>query len=182
MSDFSPTQGSGPLDWPLIRQTRRNHGLEHATIHILSSRVRGLRMAGRSDANGFVLVGEADTAVVERAVQEALRRMNRGEHSLAIHPNCGTNLITTGYLTSLVAILSLRGMENNRGGLVNRVPFLVTAVILTLLISQPIGTWLQRHITTDGRPGDLQVISIKRQETRLFGRSLVMHYIKTRSS
>ena len=36
------------LDLPLIRRTRRNHGLEHATIHMLSNRIKTLQIAGRS--------------------------------------------------------------------------------------------------------------------------------------
>src|SRR5450432_4134839 len=88
------------LDLPLIRRTRRNHGLEHATIHILSQRVSNLKMAGRSTDSGFVLLGDAPTEQVEAAVREALRRMSAGEHGLAVHPNCGTNLVTTGLMTS----------------------------------------------------------------------------------
>ena len=45
------------LDIPYIRKTRRNHGLEHATIHLLSQRVPGLRIVGRSDSGGFWLWG-----------------------------------------------------------------------------------------------------------------------------
>lgn len=29
------------LDMPFIRRTRRNHGLEHATVHVLSKQFRG---------------------------------------------------------------------------------------------------------------------------------------------
>lgn len=169
------------VNLPGIRQTRRNHALEHATIHVLSSRVRGLRMAGRSDATGFVLIGEADTGAVERAVHDALRRMQRGEHGLAIHPNCGTNLVTTGYLTSLVAVLGTRG-ATRREDLLNRIPALMMAMIATIIISQPIGTWLQRHVTTDGDPADLTVEKITRREMNGFGRKIVTHRVTTRSS
>ena len=37
----------GLLELPYIRQTRCNHALEHATIHILSERIKPLRLAGR---------------------------------------------------------------------------------------------------------------------------------------
>src|SRR5690606_14137353 len=80
------------LDLPIVRRTRRNHGLEHATITLLSRRIKGLQMAGRSDENGFTLMGEAPTDQIEASVNEALRRMRAGEHNLAVHPNCGTNL------------------------------------------------------------------------------------------
>ena len=170
------------LELPYVRQTRRNHALEHATIHLLSRRIRGLRMAGRSDASGFVLIGDADTGAVVRAVSDALGRLRRGESHLAIHPNCGTNLVTTGYLTSLTALLVIRGANRRSASFGERLPLLVIAMMLTLLASQPIGTWLQRHVTTDADPADLEVLGVKRHETSWFGRHVVVHRVTTRSA
>src|SRR5581483_6864729 len=79
------------LNLPYVRRTRRNHGLEHATVHVLNKPV-----SGRSDAGGFWLMGDVSTSEVEAAAREALRRMQNGEHQLAVHPNCGTGLVTTG--------------------------------------------------------------------------------------
>lgn len=169
------------LDLPLVRQTRRNHALEHATIHVLASRIPRLRMAGRSNHRGFVLLGDADTDQVVRAVSDALSRMKRGERGLAIHPNCGTNLVTTGYLTSLVALIGLQG-ASRREDAFNRLPGLMVAMMVAVLVSQPIGTWLQRHVTTDGDPADTEVISIKRDEVRWLGRPVVIHRVQTRSA
>lgn len=172
-------------DWlarlPLIKQTRRNHALEHATIHVLSARVRGLRMAGRSDERGFVLFGDVDTDTVTRAVSDALSRLRRGEAALAIHPNCGTNLVATSYLASLSALLTLRG-ASRRDELFNRLPLLVVAMIATQLIAPVVGTWLQQYVTTDGNPADTEVMSISRREVRWLGRPMVVHRIETRSS
>src|SRR4051812_38026749 len=97
------------LDFPLVRRTRRNQELEHGTIQILSQRVNNLHMDDRSTDSGFVLLGEAPSEQVEAAVREALRRMRGGEHGLAVHPNCGTNLVTTGLMTSVAAMLGLSG-------------------------------------------------------------------------
>ncbi len=165
------------LDLPLVRRTRRNHGLEHATIHLLSQRVRGLRIAGRSSHNGFVLIGEVDTGYVQQAVADALQRMRGGQTSLAIHPNCGTNLGVTGYLTSLVALVGLQG-ANDRDRAFNRLPFLMMAMMVTVVLSQPLGTWLQRHVTTSGDPADTEVLSVTRRE---WG-GMVFHNVRTRSS
>lgn len=169
------------LNLPLVRQTRRNHGIEHATIHLLSQRIPGLRIAGRSDATGFVLIGTVETEAVVQAVSDALRRLQRGEHGLAIHPNCGTNLVTTGYLTSFAAMLSLAGTGSERERWLHRLPVMVMASMIAILIAQPLGTWLQRHITTDGDPADTEVLSIKRHETTIMGRKTVVHRVNTRS-
>jgi hypothetical protein len=166
------------LEAPLILETRRNHGLEHATIHVLS---RGrYRLSGRSDERGFVLIGQVPTPAVESAVQEALRRMKGGEHRLAVHPNCGTNLVTAGVLTGLIGAVGFGG--TTRRGAFARLPWVMGLLMAAVLYSVPLGMALQTHFTTEGDPGDLQLVSVKRSEWRLPFRStpLVIHRVETR--
>lgn len=167
------------LEVPFIRKTRRNHGLEHGTIHILSSRVANLRMAGRSDSTGFVLLGEAKTEQIEAAAQEALRRMRKGEHELAIHPNCGTNLVTTAMMVSGAAMIGATGAA--KGKLWDRLPTVFILVMLALFFAPSVGTELQRHITTNGEPGDLEIVSVKRRSVHLpWSRSpMTVHRVTT---
>lgn len=165
------------LELPLVRQTRRNHAFEHATIHVLSSRVRGLRMSGISDANGFTLFGAAPTAQVEQAAKDALARLKRGERQLAIHPNCGTNLVTTGAVTSATALLTTRGIRTP-ADVRDRFPLIMVGMIAAVVASQPLGTWMQRNVTTDGDPADLEIVNITRGTVG----KLVVHRVVTRSS
>lgn len=169
------------LNLPYIRRTRRNHGLEHATITVLSGR-RRVRLSGRSDDSGFVILGDVATADLEAAVLEALRRMRGGERGLAVHPNCGTNLVTTGFLASLVGLFGLGGASRRAG--FNRLPLVMTLMMAVILYSQPLGLALQRHFTTDGDPGDLTVLGISRREVRLplSDRTLVVHRVDTWSN
>lgn len=168
------------LNYPYVRRTRRNHGLEHATIHVLGG--KHYRLSGRSDDAGFVLLGEVPTEAVEAAVSEALRRMRGGEHSLAVHPNCGTNLLTTGFLTSVVGIVGLGG--RSRTDSFNRLPYVMLLMMAAILYSQPLGMNLQKYFTTEGDPGDLQILSVKRSEMRLpwSTEPLTVHRVSTTSS
>ena len=75
------------LEYPPISRTRRNHGLEHATIHLLSRAKPGRPLAGHSDTGGFWLLGEVDTEELVETVQTALTRLQNGERDLAVHPN-----------------------------------------------------------------------------------------------
>jgi hypothetical protein len=169
------------LNLPAVRRTRRNHALEHATITILATRLRNLRMAGRSDAGGFVLIGDAPTESIEQAAEDALHRLNRGEHRLAIHPNCGTNLVTSALMTSLAAMLGLLGAE--RRDWFGRLPLVMLLVMLGGILALPLGNSLQKHVTTDSDPGDTEIIEVTRQELRLpFGGTVTMHRVYTRSS
>lgn len=168
------------LEFPLVRRTRRNHGLEHATIHVLSARRKTLRMAGRSSDSGFILIGEAPTEQIEEAVKEALTRMKRGEHKLAIHPNCGTNLVTAAFLTTSVGWLGLG--TTTRRPLADRFAWTMAGMVLALLAAQPLGMRLQAHFTTKGDPGDLEFVKITRREVRwpLSKDPVTVHRIVTR--
>jgi hypothetical protein len=168
------------LNFPYVRRTRRNHGLEHASIHILGH--KNYRLSGRSDDGGFVILGDVPTDAVESAVNEALRRMRNGEHSLAVHPNCGTNLLTTGFLTSMVGIVGLGG--RSRADSFNRLPYVMLLMMIAVLYSQPLGMNLQKYFTTEGDPGDLEVLSIKRSEVRMPFSSgpLTVHRVNTTST
>ncbi len=148
---------------PYILRVRRNHGLEHATIHILNK--HGYRLSGRSGGTGFVLLGEAPTELVESAVVEALARMKAGERSLAVHANCGTNLVTAGFLAALVAFVGFAGRGLRKSG--ERFPSMVLAMMAVVFLSTPLGMSLQKHFTTEGDLGDMELVSVTRESTTL---------------
>lgn len=147
------------LSFPPIDRTRRNHGLEHATIHLLSKRFPQTPLAGHSDPEGFWILGAVPPEAVEQAVHEALDRLRRGERHWAIHPGCGTNYLTSGAMAGLAGAFAMSGTRRWREKL-DRLPLLLILSTLALLASQPLGAWLQAHITTSGDPGALEVVEI----------------------
>ncbi|PJF22150.1 MAG: hypothetical protein CUN56_07435 [Phototrophicales bacterium] len=168
------------LEHSLIRRVRRNHALEHATVHMLTRKLKNLRVAGRASDSGFVLMGDIPTDAVEKAAHEALTRLQRGEHKLAIHPNCGTNLVTTGVMSTMAATIGLSVGSNTRRFSADRFSLTLMLTILALIVSQPLGMRIQELITTKGDPGDLEIIEINRREINWFGHKMVMHHIATR--
>ena len=161
------------LSFHPIDRIRRNHGLEHATIHVLTARKRRT-MAGYSDANGFWLVGDMPTEEVESAVDEALDRMRKGEHDLAIHPNCGTMFVTAGAFAAVAGWLSFVGARTWQDKLF-RLPLTLAFATLAIIFAQPVGLTLQANITTDGVVRSLEVASIRKTT-----RAPVAHHIETR--
>jgi hypothetical protein len=168
------------LGFSFIRQTRRNHGLEHATVHVLSENLKQLRIAGRSTNNGFILIGNVPTKEIENAANEALKRMKRGEHHLATHPNCGTNLATTGALTALVGLISFNW--NRRQSQWDRFSWMMAFMTLATVVAQPLGMDVQKHITTEGDPGDMEVVGVTRHVVRWPFRKnpITIHQVTTR--
>jgi hypothetical protein len=154
-----------------VARIRRNHGLEHATIHVLSERHKGFSAQGNSDHRGFHLniYGDVSPADVSAAVEEAHQRLNAGERQLAVHPNCGTVLVTTAALATVAAqsMLALENWREPRGGrlkpatLLNSLPAATIAVAGALVVGRPLGVRLQERYTVDGDLRDLQVISVR---------------------
>jgi len=125
------------------RRVRQNHALEHATITILSTYIPDLRVSARSTSRGFTVFGDVDLGQLRRALDEALRRLQAGEAELAIHPNCGTNLVVGVSFLTLGTIL---GMASNRAR--TRVASAALSSVAGIAAARPIGQIVQKYITT----------------------------------
>jgi uncharacterized protein YqhQ len=147
------------LETPVISRIRRNHGLEHATIHVLSKEIPGVSMAGHSDVGGFWLIGNLSTEQVRKGVETALQRMQNGEHKLAVHPNCGTNFVTSGAFAGVAAAAVMLGARKLTERLA-RIPLAIAFATLALMLAQPFGFIVQERVTTSGVPGDLEIVEI----------------------
>lgn len=154
--------GRGVLEIPIIATVRRNHAIEHATIHVLTSRRQYRFLAGQATREGFLIYGAVDSDDLISAAKEALARLRAGEKHLAIHPRCGTNLAVAGFLTGLAAFLALGG----RGSRWLKIPRLLLATTTAVIASQPLGLLAQEHITTSPQVGDVQILRVTRKQPR----------------
>lgn len=155
----------------LLSRTRRNHGLEHATIHVLSENHKQFSAQGNSDFRGFHLniYGDISEEDVTAAVEEAYKRMKGGEHQLAVHPNCGTVLLTTAAM-GVLASQTAFGLEQRRqrrsnmnlSVFFNGLPSAVLAGVLALIVSRPVGLAIQEKFTTEGDLRDMEIVGVRR--------------------
>ncbi len=125
------------------RRIRQNHALEHATVTILATMIPNLRVSARSSGRGFIIFGDVDRHKVRAAAQVALERLQAGEAELAIHPNCGTNL-AVGMLLALISGLLVLSLGRSR---LRVIPALAGA-LLAASLGRPVGTMVQKHVTT----------------------------------
>jgi hypothetical protein len=146
-----------------VSHVRRNHALEHATLQVLARTNPFLRLAGYSTLGGFWIVGEISTDMLAVAVQEASARLRAGEISLAIHPNCGTNFVASGFLAGCAAWLGMLGTGSGFRRKVERLPVVIGLVTLTMILANPLGPLLQAKITTQPDIGSLVVVRIERR-------------------
>lgn len=146
--------------WKKVERTRRNHGLEHATVTVLlegSGYSRSL--AGRSNSHGFDIVGPVSQQELEQAVAEGLRRLRAGEGSLAVSPFCGTTIAVTGMLAGIFA-LTAAGKNDHRA---RSLPNAMVGGMLAVLVGQPLGRMVQRYATTSPDVDGIRIVSITRR-------------------
>ncbi len=158
-----------------IARIRRNHALEHATIHVLSQRRRDIRVVGRSTPRGFVLYGDLPTDVVLEAAREALALLKSGRQDLAVHPFCGTNAVAAGALAGLGAFLVLTPRRRSLSEWLGRLPTVLLITTLASIVGQRLGLVLQATMTTDPHVGNMRIVAVAREERG----SLVAHYVYT---
>jgi hypothetical protein len=147
------------LNLPTYLATRRNHAVEHATLHILARKYNDKNLAGHSNPTGFFLFGEIAMDDIRNAINEAMTRLRAGESELAIHPGCGTNIATSMVLPATFAFLPMQRARSNFWRFL-LIPFALGLAVFGYILSKPLGPWLQRNITTEANLGKLQVMEI----------------------
>jgi len=148
------------LDLPLILETRRNHALEHATLHVLARKYPNQHMAGHSNPTGFFLIGKLDTQDIWTSATEAMTRLRAGESNLAIHAGCGTNLATTALLAGTFAWVPLRGRKSTLGQLAI-LPLALAFAAIGFTLARPLGPALQQRVTTEACLGNLHITEVR---------------------
>lgn len=144
----------------LLKSTRCNHALEHATIALLNQRHPHAQVVGLSGPLGFTLYTNLTAEEIFPAVTDALRYLKQGHHALAIHPNCGTNLLTAATLTTAVTWLTLNPIHEKPEERVDRILRAILLNALMLLLARPLGSWMQAHLTVDPHVGHLELAAI----------------------
>ncbi len=158
----------------VTQRLRQHHAIEHATITLLSRRVPGTRLLAHSDLDGFIVVGEIEAATLHVVAEEALAHLQRGESGLAVHPNCGTNLVTAGTLTGIGALLMTHGRDRSW---VDRACSAILGATLALIIAAPAGRWMQANVTTSADVAGLCIASVR----KLIDGPVVRHRVTIRS-
>ena len=97
-----------------------------------------------------------------RAAEEALQRLKAGEAELAVHANCGTNLVAAGTLSALGAMLAGAG---RRRTMLERIPSAILGATGALMLAGPVGRWLQTNVTTSPYVNGAALASVDRLGT-----------------
>ncbi|MCZ7569158.1 MAG: DUF6391 domain-containing protein [Ardenticatenaceae bacterium] len=123
---------------------RRNHALEHATVNILEQHYgTRVQFGGLAERDGFLIMGAAaNPEVILAAAREGLSRLKAGEWRLALHPRCGTTLVS-GQLIAALTFLTLVLLTKQLS-----IVWVLVALAVAWWWARPLSLFLQRFVTT----------------------------------
>jgi len=126
---------------------KRNHALEHATIHYLRDLYRNTRrLAGSAAANGFRVAGARSRTDVQAAFERLRTELAGARRIPAVSRHCGSNVVTGQALaTTLAAVAALLFL------VLHPTPWIAVASLITEVAAfvhyrHHLGNWIQeRH-------------------------------------
>ncbi len=142
-----------------LQRIRRNHAIEHATMHMLSRAGVAARLAARSDWRGLTFYGDIDSAALSRAASRGFLALETGHSELAVHPRCGS-MVSVSFLLGLLAVwLAQSGLR--RGSSPLRSLLTVAGIASATLLARPLGESAQAHVLTSADMGNARLVSVR---------------------
>ena len=155
----------------LLREIRSQHGREHATVAVLLERGISPPLAGNATPGGFLVYSRASTEDVREAAEEALRRLQSGQHGLAVSPYCGTNILVAA-LIALIVTSVLRGRSKS---VMKGMSSMMLGIMVALTFRRRVGELVQEHLTT---LPDSDGVSVRQVKCLRIG-GMTVHWVGT---
>ncbi|MGI6367981.1 MAG: DUF6391 domain-containing protein [Anaerolineae bacterium] len=149
----------------ILARIRKNHALEHATLHMLEQGPLPGPVAAHSDWNGITFYGRVDRDVLCRALTRALSALQAGESHLALHSRCGST-IAVPVLSGLIIGLLLHHMSHTTRK-ESASALTLAGVLSPLLCAEPLALGAQKQLLTDPHVGSAELLTLR---TLSFGR------------
>jgi hypothetical protein len=122
--------------------TRRNHALEHATIHYLE-RAGTDTFGGRAQRSGFQVYGRTTPSQIREAFEEVAVRVQGRMTIPYISPRCGSNRVTALALGVLLLAAASLASVWLQPPLVVRAALLLAAIGAFVRWRVRVGNWMQ---------------------------------------
>jgi hypothetical protein len=128
------------LDLP----TRRNHAIEHATIHYLEKNGTK-RFSGRADRNGFRLCGESSAQEIRTAFEQVQQVVRERGQLPYISVRCGSNVVTALGLALVLLTTVVLGSVLLPPSWPVRAAALASVFLVFVVVRRRIGNSIQRR-------------------------------------
>lgn len=86
--------------------------------------------------------------------------MQAGQRDLAVHPRCGTNVVTAGFLSGVLALMGIL-VTDRRAPWYMQLPNAILGAMIGALLAHPVGAWMQAKVTTSAEMDGVRVRDIR---------------------
>lgn len=153
------------------KNLRKNHAIEHATIHVLEqSAGHRLNVSGLSREDGFYITGIQNPEMVEQAAVKGLSLLKQGHCQLAIHRRCGTDVAIANLISSLVFLVLL--FSTGTFSLWT----IIIALLLSNLMSPYLGEVVQKYFTTSCDVNNMEIEGLEYEIGRQEADSILLRH------
>jgi hypothetical protein len=159
---------------------KRNHALEHGTIHFLKKlHGKKLRVGGRAEKDGFRICGVKKKTDLSEAFEQLIKEMQNPNPDLVISLRCSSNIVTAqgfGLIILTVSGLFLKIIHANHEAI-----FLVLAsnLLFYILLRRKLGGWIQEKLFMSLNFSSARIHSINKVKKDIFWEINPVYFVKT---
>jgi hypothetical protein len=157
--------------------TRRNHALEHATIHYLEA-TGGRRLSGRAGPDGFHVFGRTSARDIRSAFDKVRRQLGDTSQLPYISRRCGSNKVTALGLTLLLLSVVVLASIIIRPPWPVRAGGLLVVILFFIVMRHGIGNWVQRRFFMRIDFHDVSLRDVREVQDTLLEKRPV-HFVET---
>lgn len=159
---------------------KRNHALEHGTIHFLKKfHGKKLRVGGRAENGGFRICGVKKKQDLSKAFEQFIREMRNPNPDLFISLRCSSNIVTAqgfGLIILTISALFLKILHANYGIIVL---VLAANLLFYFLLRRKLGGLIQEKLFMSLNFSSARIHSINKVKKEIFGEINPVYFVKT---
>jgi hypothetical protein len=143
-------------------RAKRNHALEHATIHFMKSVAPSLRLGGRALENGFRISGAPSESAIAHAFREIQIALLRGQPLAAVSPRCGSLVVTGLAWAALVVLATIITLCLLSPGPTAAFVMILVATFVFAVSKPRVGRWAQQRFFLAAPPAGTEIAAIQK--------------------
>ena len=164
----------------LSEAKKRNHALEHGTIHFLK-KLHGnkLRVGGRAEKNGFRIFGVKNKNDLSEAFEQLVKEMQDINPELVISLRCSSNIVTAQGFCLIILTISALFLKFIYASPEAILLILATNIFLYVLLRRKLGGWIQEKLFMSLNFSSARIHSINKVKKDAFWEFSPVLFVKT---
>lgn len=159
---------------------KRNHALEHGTIHFVRQKHGGnIRVGGSAEKNGFRICGVSKKSDLVEAFDELVKELRRKNTDLIISIRCGSNVTTAQGFGLILLTVSAIVLKVTQASHALIFAVLGLNVLIYALLRRSLGNWIQEKVYMSLNFSNARIHSINKVKKHRYFEVSPVYFVKT---